>query len=379
MALARLVADTVKSTIDLSKAMKDDLSQFVLGGMGEKQLKVLIGQQARTQERSVLLGLWRPEDIQKRWSIWIAEIHPPYGSAVTSETGREKFISRLIQALGAMSPVVCNLPTKPIPTGGEPKIQEAEPVDPPNSLPPPFFFVTPSLLYIQNLLQALVIAASLRSLTRLPAPSVSPSTSETGTDFMQRIWALLTAEISEEQDSNQSSTKLVNLADEVVRTRNFAMRLESSSSPSSSSTTSHIDAGEEKTLRSAVERTLQPLDPVFVLLQKRLLGALADRLIQPSGGAEAATIPERMQTGRDKEGERAGKRPQLVLDPEDIRRSEQEHMTEKEKSLVVKGFEDPVLVLAVGGALRKIRDCMRWIEEVWEDLVESGDSGSASG
>jgi hypothetical protein len=201
---------------------------------------------------------------------------------------------------------------------------------------------------------------------------------------MQRIWALLTAEISEdtnEQESNQSSTKLVNLADEVVRARNLAMHLESSSSPSSpgSSATSHIDAGEEKRLRSAVERTLQPLDPVFVLLQKRLLGALADRFIQPSGGAEAATIPESMQTGRDKEGERAGKRPRLMLDPEEMRRSEQEHMTEREKSLVVKGFEDPVLVVAVGEALRKIRDCVRWVEEAWGDLVESGDGGSASG
>ena len=201
---------------------------------------------------------------------------------------------------------------------------------------------------------------------------------------MQRIWALLTAEISEdtnEQESNQSSTKLVNLADEVVRARILAMRLESSSSPSSpgSNATSHIDAGEEKRLRSAVERTLQPLDPVFVLLQKRLLGALADRLIQPNGGAEAVTIPERMQTGRDKEGERAGKRPRLMLDPEEMRRSEQEHMAEKEKSLVVKGFEDPVLVVAVGEALRKIRDCVSWVEEAWGDLVESGDGGSASG
>ncbi|KIM74335.1 hypothetical protein PILCRDRAFT_80202 [Piloderma croceum F 1598] len=383
VALARLVVDTVKSTIDLSKAMKDDLSQFVLGSMGEKQLKVLIAQQARTQERSVLLGLWRPEDIQKSWSAWIADIHPPYGSADTSQTGRDKFISRLIQALGAMSPVMCSLPTKPIPPG-DPNIQEAEPVESLNSFPPPFFFVTPSLLYIQNLLQALVITASLRSLTRLPAASVSPSTNGTGADFMQRIWALLTAEISEdtnEQDSNQSSTKLVNLADEVVRARNLAMRLESSPSPSSpgSSATSHIDAGEEKSLRSAVERTLQPLDPVFVLLQKRLLGALADRLIQPSGGAEAATIPERMQTGRYKEGERTGKRPRMMLDPEDMRRSEQEHMTEKEKSLVVKGLEDPVLVVAIGEALGKIRDCVRWVEEAWEDLVESGDGGSASG
>jgi hypothetical protein len=42
---------------------------------------------------------------------------------------------------------------------------------------------------------------------------------------------------------------------------------------------------------------------------------------------------------------------------------------EKEKDLVVKGFEDPVLVVAVGEALGKIRGCVRWVEEAWGDLV----------
>jgi hypothetical protein len=192
---------------------------------------------------------------------------------------------------------------------------------------------------------------------------------------MQRIWALLTAEISEEQASSESSTKLVNLADEVVRARNLAVRLESTSlSPSSDA---KIDATEETRLRSAVERTLQPSDPVFMLLQKRLLVALAERLIQSSNNdAQAATVPERMQTGRERDGGRAGKRPRLMVDPEDMRRSEQKETVGNAAGLVVKGFEDPVLVAAVGDAFGRIRRCVEWVEETWGDLVESSDSSS---
>jgi hypothetical protein len=190
---------------------------------------------------------------------------------------------------------------------------------------------------------------------------------------------LLMAEISEdskEQGSDEGSTKLVNLADEVVRARTLAVRLESSSSFSGTST---IDATEETRLRSAVERTLQPSDPVFLLLQRRLLGAMADRLIQPrKSDSEPVAVPERMQTGRDRDTERAGKRPRLMLDPEDIRRSERRQTPEKENILLVKGFEDPVLVEAVGEALGKIRGCVEWVKETWGDLVESRGSGSTA-
>lgn len=187
---------------------------------------------------------------------------------------------------------------------------------------------------------------------------------------MQRIWSLLTAEISEdpnEHGPDQTATKLVNLADEVVRARN-ATALSEAGTGTNSSTGVVVGAAEEARLRTAVERTLKPSDPVFVLLQKRLLGALAERLVQPKTSAgDAALFPERMQTGR--EDGRAGKRPRLMLDPQDLGRSEQLER-EKEKRLVVKGFEDPVLVRAVGEALEKIRDCVGWVEETWGDLFE---------
>jgi len=189
---------------------------------------------------------------------------------------------------------------------------------------------------------------------------------------MERIWTLLTAEISEdpgEQTSTyESSTKLINLADEVVRAHTLAIRLESSSSSPGKSTT--IDATEETRLRSAVERTLHPSDPVYLLLQKRLMSAISDRLMQPKNTAsEVPTIPERMQAGRDRGAGRPGKRSLLTLDLDDMHRSERGEIAE---SLIIKGFEDAVLFKAVGEALGKIRGCVEWVEKGWGDLIESG-------
>lgn len=366
--LAGLVTKIVKSTLDLAEAMKDDLSQFVLGSMGEKQLKVLITQQARTQEINVVLQLWRPEAIQQKWTSWIEDIRSPYRDIGGNISALGKLSLRLIQALGSTSPVACGLPIKRM-TGSENPVMEELPV-PENTLPPPFLFTNPSLLYIQNVLQALVIAASLRSLTRLPPPSSSGD----GSDFMQRIWTLLTAEISKDSgppSEDQGSTKLVNLADEVVWAR------KSATASDASTQSPPFDNTEETRLRAAVERTLQPSDAVFVLLQMRLLTALAERLSQGlDKRSEPATVPEHMQTGR--EGERAGKRPRLMLSPEDMHDSERFQPTERGNNLIVKGFEDPVLVKAVRETSEKIRECVAWIGSTWGNLVEIKTAGSVN-
>ena len=339
-----LVARTTKATLELAQAMKDDLSQFVVGSLGEEQIKLVLAQQARSQELSVILQLWRPDALKNRWNAWIDELEAPY----TSMAGGDKLVSRLIQALGSTSQISCNLPVKQISATGGPATDVPLPL---NTLPPPFLFLSPSLLYIQNLLQALVIAASLRSLARLPSPTpTSPSSEGASGEFMRRIWDLLNTEISELDDPAHGETKLIHLADEVVR--------------AASNATSPIDPVEELRLRSAVERTLQISDPVYVLLQKRLLTALAERLIQTQP-KQTNNVPEHMQTGR--ESERAGKRPWLTLDPEYLDKPHQP-LQEKTK-LIVKGFEDPVLVAAIGGVLGMIQGNMKWVREVWDDLA----------
>lgn len=318
--LAKLVIETTRSLLTLAETMKDDLSQFVLGSMGEVQLSATIADQARLQERALVLDLWGQSVIQEDITTWLADLSQPYTLAV-GPTSR-KWVLRLVQALGASDPVTCPLPTKPLtPEDGAPP-----PV--PNTLPPPFFFSAPELFYIQNVLQAIVIAAALRALlpTSVPPPE----------DFMYRIWTLLLASVNEENGAEDA--RLINLADELVRASSLV----------------DDEAGK---LRAAVARTVRATDPVFLLLQRRLLSTLAERLARaPTAPVHRKDAPTEMLTGR---------REQTTLNVTSEERTEAE-------VLDVKGFGEPVLTGAIEEGLKKLRTAVRWIESIWADTLEPG-------
>lgn len=177
---------------------------------------------------------------------------------------------------------------------------------------------------------------------------------------MKRIWTLLKAEIdkydSQVSVPGESATKLVNLADEVVRARSAALD-------------SELQSAEEASLRSAVERTLQYHDPVFLLLQKRLMSVLAERLIHPPGSSTSqsnATIgaPAHMRTGRD------ASKPNVKLSFDQFNFDTGVHDRHMERVVLVKGFEDPVLVEGIGEVLGRIRACIAWVEVVWRAFIE---------
>ncbi|KAJ6499218.1 hypothetical protein C8R45DRAFT_981598 [Mycena sanguinolenta] len=326
--LARLVVDTMKSIMTLADAMKADLNQFVLGSMTETQLKDVVVEQARKREKELILDIWGDsgkdgtERIHTLWQTWADELQEQQPSEP-----KDKWIRRLVQSLGSSIAVSCTIP--------DPQ-EESVGVHDRNQLPPQFFFMAPRLLYAQNYLQALVVAASLRSLTRLP-PLLQNNSK--GHDFMERIWALLKAEIDEE-DPSASTTKIINFADEVVRARRLV---------------SVPDETEEVQLRAAVDRTLQYGDPVFLLLQKRLLATLAEQLCRPSvADSHVNHAPERMQTGRTLGADRADKRPRLEVE---------ESMPAMAH---VKGFEDPVLVRGIEEIVTKIHMYIRWVEGLWK-------------
>ena len=332
--LATLVVEAVRSILKLAEAMKDDLSEFVLGTMGEDQLRMAIREQARARERGLALELWKKEKIESQWNAWVEELTGPLSSVAAPP--QRKWVLRLIQALGAAAPVACPLPVKPVPSDEEPGT-EAPPVPSnPNTLPPPFFFSAPELFHIQNLLQGLVIAAALRAL--LPSAS-----SPVASDFVLRIWTLLLASVNDEPDS--LDIKLVNFADELIRALGGS-----------------LDPDEETRLRAAVDRTLKLEDPVFILLQRRLMVAIAGRLVAPPAPARR-DVPGKMSTGR----ERPGKRPRLEMpSSEEV----EEEETEKFEGLEVKGFEDPVLLDGIKDAMKKVRTAMRWVESTWVGFVE---------
>ncbi|KAG2345610.1 hypothetical protein BDR05DRAFT_879812 [Suillus weaverae] len=339
--LATLVVDTVKSIHRISDIMKEQLSRFVLGSMTEQQLQSTISKQAKTKERKDILDIWKCWRIEYSWLIWLENYQPSFQvNGITAES-QYKWIVRLVQALGSSTPISCQLPTR------EPQLIE-------NSLPPIFFFSSPALLEIQNYLQALVIAASLRTLIRVPQGAQASD----AMSFMERLWILLKAEIIEE--SGSGDTKLAHLADEVVRARQLDGAM--------------LSGEEETRLRAAVARTLNHNDPVFVLLQKRILKALADALGHQRSEprqAGAHTGPPRMQTGQP--GTRAEKRARItiVIDPEEFDATHGAEMPQLSISRV-QGFEDEYLKKVVEEVFVKVDECVRWVEGVWQDVLRAG-------
>ncbi|KAF8070517.1 hypothetical protein FPV67DRAFT_1624142 [Lyophyllum atratum] len=349
--LAVLLVSTMRTMIALADTLKRDLTNTVLGAMSEAQLSDVIRQQARTQERELILNkaMWGGERgievLTGEWTRWLG--------ARGTQTGDVGWTPRLIQALASSDPVTC-LPSNPNP----------------NALPPQFFFSTRSLLYLQNYLQGLVVAAALKSLVRLPARPAPLTDCSAAPDFVPRIWSLLKTEIDRDEHPISGSgagplhanipstdeTKTINLADEVIRARRLF-----------SSPASHPEE-EERDLRAAVERTLRLTDPVFMLLQARLIHALEERVgaalkgrVEREGVVDGAKLPGLMRTGRAV----AGTSPLLINGPWDSW-----HRT-SDKTPLIKGFEDEVLVQGIEEVIRKVLGGIEWVEIVWGDTISS--------
>ena len=355
--LPQFVIDMIKAVIALADQIKSDLNTFVIGSMTDAQLRSLLTNDVKSKERDLVLRIWGTKDlVQHSWRVWLNN---------SPEAPHEnRWIAALIQALFSDKPVSCRLPTS---TPSE-TTQSLE-------LPPQFFFSVPLLLDLQNHLQAIVIAAALRSLARLPSSALSHSSS----DFMSRIWSLLESEINTSGNSKDyddtERTKIINLADEVVRANQLSL------------TSGKLDINEEQRLRSAVERTLRPNDPVFLLLKKRLMGSLEKLWLSSSDVPNSSTatrgpstyIPEKMSTGK---GPRSGQESSISekrlkhMVSESLSNSyppSSSHQnvvvgTEAEK-MVIAGFEDVALRKAIGETAQKLADCIEWIGSVWGDLV----------
>ncbi|KAF6762967.1 hypothetical protein DFP72DRAFT_986755 [Ephemerocybe angulata] len=291
----------VSTCVSLAESMKADLNAAVIGSMGEQEVKGYVLHEAKTQERDLIIDLWdaRQEPtgqaLREQWRSWVALLPAQMEAPFSPVESDRRWILRLMAQLAANTPITCGLPSS---------LYEA--------LPPHFFFVAPKLLYAQNYLQAVTIAASLRSLTRLPTP-----------------W---------------------------IRARRLTI------------TSGDVHAGEESRLREAVDRTLRFQDPVFQLLHRRLSESLTKQVLEYMSGEQLsrqkAGMPESMKTGRTIGENRPGKRVALPDHPGSSSRSEG-----ATAAVVVKGFEEPVLVDAVGGVFRELLQSVTWVERVWGDMV----------
>lgn len=361
--LAQLLVDVMQSILSLVEIMKSDLSTFVLGNMTDAQLKQLVIEQAKLRERRVVLDIWGAQksggdhQIKEIWQSWLVGAPETATSTPNGIPEKKKWITALVNALCSDRPLSCDLPRQADLT--REALSEEDTGQPQNQLPPQFLLSAPALLYIQNLIQAIVIAASLRSLTRLH-PVLRSSDQEPHYDFMNQIWVLLKAEIdSNAIDNTNGGTKINNLADEVIRARTL-----SSGKP---------EPAEEAQLRAAVERTLRPQDPVFLLLLRRLMGAIEARLlsiITEKQGQAKRTFPVSMQTGRNPDQDRNTntKWPRLSF-PERPAFSSTKNASSTVIAPVVRGFEEPVLRNALEEVVLKLGSCVDWVEFVWEDSM----------
>ncbi|KXN85380.1 hypothetical protein AN958_11480 [Leucoagaricus sp. SymC.cos] len=360
--IATLITRSLKAIATITDNMKSDLHDFFLGSMTEEQLRALVMREAKARERDIVVRLWsfhdqerqrRGEDIiREDWRFWCKQ-----DSEADMSLEEDRWKSRLLKALMSRKPVSCILPAH---------IVHAQGVGPPpeNGLPPQFFLSTTSLHHVQDYLQAMVIAAVLRSLTRLPPSNSLPTSVETSANnFMQRVWTLLEAELDAQSEHERSSDsplsplKLINLEDEVIRARQLLPET--------------LGLSEEEKLRKAVRRALQPGDPVFSLLQKRLMEALLKGIVMGSSSRRGVGVPGHLRAGRSpSDRSAAGKQLRLMISDEELV-SMREVTSPSIVGLIpsIKGFEDPVLSKAVEEAFSKLSKIVGWTESVWGDLV----------
>ena len=355
--LADLIVTVTQSILELSIDMRNDYSNAVLATAPEHELAEMVARVAETQERGLVLQFWESkEEVQKAWARWMESFHP---GESTLQVQPEKFwILKLIESLGKPRAVTSQLIGPSLPhetTSGLEDVEDntRQAPEPPNMLPPQFVLSGPALFHMQNYIQALTIAASLKSLVptpRLAATFPVPSQSRVGDStfpvnqaFTERIWALLEPEIGTAEDG-PSETKIINLADEVVMAHRNALPPD----------TTTLDPHVEQRLRSAVDRILRISDPVFILLQKRLLIALSAAVLSPPVAEEHASV--RMHSGRPwpRRGHSSPSPP---------------HTAQGEVAVVAKGFEDPVIAKQCSLVASMLRRTVEWVERVWTETI----------
>ena len=294
--LPKACVATIRGIFDVAERMKSDLADFVIGTWTEQDARRWIKREAIEGERRVVLEMFSSQMIKTLYHEWLGQ---------GSEENTRPIVTRLIKAFGSSEPVSAFPPSN-------------------NLLPPPFIFTAFDVLHVQNLLLALIIAASLRSLVR---PTNHSS------DWLFRVWTLLEMEV-QKGGTEPAETKLLNLEDEVVR---------AAKSPE--------DPDSEDRLREAVRRVLRPQDPVFVLLQTRLLSAIQARLLEQGTAQFSTQVPARIRSGLG----------QMELEDDEL---------PQEQELLVKGFEDTILKQNIKVLVVKVRECLVWVEDTWGPFVQ---------
>jgi hypothetical protein len=310
------IVEGAQSIIHVAELMRSDLSDYALQNASEEDAKHWVKTQARSKERDVTLRITgTQEKLVQAWEEYLG--------VQTSDVSRTLLTRRLLETISSPMAAIF-LP---------PDARTTAPMEQ-NLVPPQLMLSVDSLVRAQDLLQAVVVVASLRSLI--------PISQESAELFASRMWALVESAIVEPTASAETDLKLVHLQDEVME----AYRLSHTAhSPSPAS----LISGEK--LRATVSRTLRTEDPVFRLLQKRLISALEAELLHPT--VEGNVAPVVMRTGR-----------KLKMND----RAEPEHHAEPIR-VQVKGFDDHALDEPMKKLLQCIGRILEWVSFCWDDFL----------
>jgi len=337
------VAYSFKQIFHISDLMRQDMTNILLNSVSDEDLHWELVRQARSREIRAILELWSLESVRSSWDSWC---HDPSGL----RDGDVRWIRKLVDALGSDSPVHCVSPESE---------ESNSSTSQSDTIPPPFLFACPSLHRIQNHLQAVTIAATLRTLVPHLGRNIQSPDSIVRSDssFTERVLSLLMIEVNEEEDSG--TIKLTNLADEVVREHH---RLAEASTLENNRANSSMD---DASLRAAVNKLVRPADPVYALLRRRLLESLVSQVSSALRRAQQ-NAPGVMQTGR--EAKRLKPDPALALD---LRRDKKDVSLGQLKvdAFHVKGYEEEVLSKNILDVTNSICKVVEWVRNGWSDLI----------
>lgn len=311
------IISAARAIVEVAELMHGDLKDFILTNASEEDAKHWVKTQARVKEREVVLKI---SETQERLMLDWEE----YLGVSTENVSSSLLARRLLETVS--SPHAAIFIPQDTHTPALPFL---------NRVPAQLLLSVDALLKVQDLMQAVVIVGSLRSLV--------PLSSEAGELFSSRVWTLVESALAGPVSSpTDPDVKLENLQDEVVEAYKLAY--------SSASSSAENMAMPDERLRATVTRTLRTEDPVFRLLQRRLAAALETNLLQPARAPNVAPITMR-----------TGQRPHDTAG--------HVHYAAQHVQLRVKGFEEIILDEPMRRLLRDIERIVQWVVFCWNDYV----------
>jgi hypothetical protein len=317
--IAQAYISGMKFALDMSQIMVDDQHAIMAKYGDESNVKAMLRGTAREQEREVIIAAFGMGRLRKEWKEW-----------ADANMGSHGWTNKILDLISNLEPLMVM----------------------PQIAPPILQIHRMELAEAQSLLLGVVIAGSIRTLVPLLPPGRQTLLYHGNQDalnveaqFMERIWELMGADPFNSAEAFKE-LDLDNLAVEVSR-------LWKQRNPNVVDTSS-----KEKELAGMVKKMISEEDhPVRVLLKKRVVEALKERLAQPMITSDHHNAPSTVAAGR------------AITQRIKLKSGKPFVWEEQEVDMTVLGFTDPELKKHLRQIVHILRLVEGWVEYVWEDVV----------